>query len=71
MSAVAPTKPPAVAIRSGLESRVAALRDEAIRESIFDPKRGSEDHSLGGSQNPADAPWLQNRRVTILRHEKV
>jgi hypothetical protein len=28
-------------------------------------------YSLGGPQNPADARWLQNATVTILRYEKV
>jgi len=48
-----------------------ALKNPAPEAFLFQLKGGSEDHSYGGPQNPADATWLQNRRVTMLRYEKV
>jgi hypothetical protein len=39
--------------------------------SIFHLKRASDDQSLEVPQNPPDAPCLQNRRVTIMKYEKI
>jgi hypothetical protein len=42
------------------------LRIPRPKPSLFHLKRGSEDHSYGRPQNLADAPWLENRSITIL-----
>ena len=42
------------------------LRIPRPKPTLFHLKRGSEDHSYGRPQNLADAPWLENRSITIL-----
>src|SRR6266550_5796082 len=58
-------------VSQGIDLSTKPLRFPRPKPSLLHLKGGSEDHSYGGPQNPADATWLQNRRVTILRYEKV